>query len=158
MRRVILGSCILIVACVVVFGQAALESTLRFEVASVKPHADGAPGSTGRTGIEEEASQIHIENLPLRVLIAISYGVRGSEELSGPGWLNSATFDILAKPPAGYKHEQLQYILRNLLADRFNLTVHHETKPISAFALVVAKGGHKLHEAAGRPTIRFGQG
>jgi uncharacterized protein (TIGR03435 family) len=157
MRRVMLGSGILGFACAVVCGQAVPESNLVFEAASVKPHVDGAPGSTGRTGIEEDASQIHIENLPLRVLIAISYGVKGSEQLSGPSWLNSTTFDILAKPPAGYKREQLQYLLRNLLAERFRLTVHHEAKLISAFALVVAKGGPKLHESADPRTYHTGR-
>jgi uncharacterized protein (TIGR03435 family) len=148
MRRAIIGSGIFGCAVALVFGQAA-EGNLAFEVASVKPHVAGAPGSTGRTGIEEDPGQIRIENLSLRTLIAISYGVKGSEQLSGQGWLNTTTFDVTAKPPAGYKHEQLQFLLRNLLAERFKLTVHHETKPISAFALVVSKGGHKLHEATG---------
>jgi uncharacterized protein (TIGR03435 family) len=149
MRRVIIGSGILGFACAAAFGQAAAERSLAFEVASVKPHVDGAAGSTGRTGIEEGPGQIRIENLSLRTLIAISYDVKGSEQLAGPGWLATTTFDIVAKPPAGYKYEQLHFLLRNLLADRFKLAVHHETKPISAFALVVAKSSLKLHEAAG---------
>ena len=149
MRRAITGSGIFGLACAVAFGQAAAESNVTFEVASVRPHVYGAAGSTGRTGIEEGPGQIRIENLSLRTLIAISYGVKGNEQLAGPGWLSTTTFDIVAKPPAGYNHEQLQFLLRNLLADRFKLTVHHETKSISAFALVVAKGGLKLHEATG---------
>jgi uncharacterized protein (TIGR03435 family) len=159
MRQAIIGSGIFGLACAVSFGQATADSNLAFEVASVRPHVYGAASSTGRTGIEENPGQIRIENLSLRTLIAISYGLKGSEQLAGPGWLSTTTFDIVAKPPAGYKHEQLQFLLRNLLADRFKLTVHHETKPISAFALVVAKGGPKLHEAT-RPrsylTVRPG--
>jgi uncharacterized protein (TIGR03435 family) len=149
MRRLMIGFGILCFSCNLAFGQPAAPTNLAFEVASVRPHVDGAPGSTGRTGIEENPGQIRIENLSLRTLIAISYGVKGSEQLVVPGWLSTTTFDITAKPPAGYKHDQLQFLLRNLLADRFKLAVHHETKPISAFALVVAKGGPKLHEAAG---------
>lgn len=149
LRLTIIGSSIFGIACAIAFGQTGTESDLTFEVASVKPHVDGSSGSTGRTGIEEDPGQIRIENLSFRTLIAISYGVKGSEQLAGPGWLSATTFDIVAKPPAGYKHEQLQFLIRNLLVDRFKLTVHHETKPISAFALVVAKGGLKLHEAAG---------
>jgi uncharacterized protein (TIGR03435 family) len=146
MRRVIISCGILGFACAVVFGQATAKSNIAFEVALIKPHL---AGSTGRTGIEEDPSQVRIENLSLRTLIAISYGVKGTEQLAGPDWLSTATFDIVAKPPIGYKHEQLQFLLRNLLADRFKLTVHHETKLISAFALVVAKNGLKLHEAVG---------
>ena len=61
--------------------------------------------------------------------------------------MDVVTVDIVAKPPAGYEHRQLQPLLRNLLADRFKLAVHHESKEAPAFALVVAKGGSKLHEA-----------
>ena len=71
--------------------------------------------------------------------------------------MNTVTFDIVAKPPAEYKHEQLQYLLRNLLADRFKLSVHNETRPVSVFALVVARGGAKLHESAGPRTYLTGR-
>src|SRR6266446_4388618 len=96
-------------------GQPKPESNLVFEVASVRPHVSGSPGSTGRTGIQEGAGQIQIENLSLRTLIAISFNLKGQGQLVGPGWLSGVTFDIVAKPPAGYKREQLQYLLRNLL-------------------------------------------
>ena len=68
-------------------------------------------------------------------------------QIEGPRWLEDVRVDIDAKPPAGYKHVQLQLLLRNLLADRFKLAVHHESREVPAFALVVAKGGSKLHEA-----------
>jgi bla regulator protein BlaR1 len=137
--------------------QAAPESNLAFEVASVRPHVSGAPGSTGRTGMEQDPVRVRIENLSLSVLISISYGLKGKQQLVGPGWLNTVTFDIDAKPPAGYKREQLQYLLRNLLTDRFKLNVHHETRPVDAFALVVAKGASKLHESAGPSTYHTGR-
>jgi hypothetical protein len=83
MRRAIIGSGIFGFACAVAFGQTRTEGNLVFEVASVKPHVAGGPGSTGRTGIEEDPGQIRIENLSLQTLIAISYGVKGSERLAG---------------------------------------------------------------------------
>jgi uncharacterized protein (TIGR03435 family) len=138
-------------------GQPAPESKLAFEVASVKPHVSGAPGSTGRTGIQEDAGQIQIENLSLRTLIAISFDLKERAQLVGPGWLSGVRFAIAAEPPAGYKREQLQYLLRNLWTDRFKLSVHHETKPTSAFALVVAKGVPKLPESAGPKTYLTGR-
>jgi hypothetical protein len=58
------------------------------------------------------------------------------------------------EPPTGYQHAQLQALLRNLLTDRFKLAVHHESKEVLAFGLVVAKGGSKLHEAT-RPRAFF---
>ena len=101
MQRAFIGSAVLGFAFVAALGQPAAESKLAFEVASVRPHVSGAPGSTGRTGIQEDAGQVRIENLSLRALIAISYGLNGREQLSGPGWLNTVTFDIVAKPPVG---------------------------------------------------------
>jgi uncharacterized protein (TIGR03435 family) len=118
---------------------------LKFEVASVKLHIATSP-STGRSGVEETPGLVRIEDLPLKVVIGIAYGVKDFQ-IEGPRWLGDVRVDIDAKPPAGYKHAQLQPLLRNLLADRFKLAVHHESKEVPAFALVVAKGGSKLHEA-----------
>ena len=157
MRCLLVASTILGLAGVAAVAQPASDDNLTFEVASVKSHVFGAPGSTGRTGIEEDAAQVRIENLPLRVLIAISYGLKSREQLSGPAWLDTATFDIVAKPPSGYKRGQLPALLRNLLIDRFKLSVHHETRPISGFALVVAKSGLKLHESTGPRTYHTGR-
>ncbi|MGO9256363.1 MAG: TIGR03435 family protein [Bryobacteraceae bacterium] len=120
---------------------------LEFEAASVKLHTAASP-STGRSGIEETQGLIRIENLSLKVVIQTAYGVKDFQ-IAGPAWLGTVCFDIAAKPPAGYKHEQLQPLLCNLLADRFKLAVHHDSKETSGFALVVAKGEHKLHEATG---------
>jgi len=121
-----------------------------FEAASVKPHiASGAP--VERAGIEEDQARIKIENLPLRVLIGMAYRVK-TFQIAGPNWLDAGTFDIVGKPPSGYQHDQLPELLQKLLADRFNLEVHHETRPASAWALIVAKGGHKLRETTGSRT------
>src|SRR5215813_712706 len=80
-------------------GQSVQEATLAFEVASVKPHPDGS--SIDRIGIEERARQITIENLSLRALIAIAYGTKTREQVHGPGWIDTTSFDIVAKPPNG---------------------------------------------------------
>jgi uncharacterized protein (TIGR03435 family) len=122
-----------------------------FEVASVKVHpasSGGVNGSPERSGFEETQGRIRIENLPLKTLIELAYGVRDFQ-FSGPRWLSMVHVDIEATPPTGYKHEQLLPLLRSLLAARFQLIVHHESKQMSAYALVVAKGGQKFHEAAG---------
>jgi Protein of unknown function (DUF3738) len=111
--RALVGCAVLGLACVGASAQRTREGDLTFEVASIRPHVFG---STGRTGFQEGAGQIQIENLSLRALIAISFDLKGRGQLVGPGWLSGATFDIVAKPPAGYKREQLPYLLRNLLS------------------------------------------
>jgi uncharacterized protein (TIGR03435 family) len=124
----------------------AQDAAPQFEAASIRPHTMTSP-STGRSGIEETQGLIRIENLSLKAIIQAAYGVK-DYQFVGPGWLTTVAFDITAKPPAGYQHAQLQPLLRNLLADRFQLAVHHEPKETTGFALVLAKEEHKLHEAS----------
>jgi uncharacterized protein (TIGR03435 family) len=78
----------------------------------------------------------------------MAYGVK-SFQIAGPNWLDTDTFDIMAKPQPGYQHDQLSGLLEKLLADRFKLEVHHEARPATAYALIVAKGGPKLRETPG---------
>src|ERR1039458_7079844 len=75
-----------------------------------------------------------------------AYAVKGYQ-INGPKWLDSERFDIVAKIPKGATKEQFQLMLQNLLAERFKLTLHHETKELPMYALVVGKGGHKLKES-----------
>jgi uncharacterized protein (TIGR03435 family) len=138
-----LGTCLL-VATWLAWGQ---EDTrqLQFEAASVKLHTAASP-STGRSGIQESPGLIRIENLSLKAVIGIAFGVK-EYQIEAPGWLGGVSVDIDAKPPAGYQRALLQPLLRNLLTNRFKLAVHHESKEVPGFALVAPKGGHKLHAA-----------
>ena len=145
------GACLMVIAACRLWGQEA-ATEIRFEAASVRLHTAASP-STGRSGIEETPGLICIEDLPLRGVIATAYGVRNGQ-VTGPGWLDLTFVDITAKPPAGYSHAQLQPLLRSLLADRFRLSVHHESKETPGFALVIAKRGPKLHEAT-KPRAYF---
>jgi len=139
----VLPACLIVVAAGRVSGQE--NGQPQFEAASVKLHTL-ASLSIGRSGVEETPGLIRIENLSLKTVIGIAYGVK-NPQVEGPGWLDDVTVDIVAKPPSGYEHRQLQPLLRNLLADRFKFTVHLELKQAPSFALVVAKGGSRLHEA-----------
>ena len=126
---------------------------MRFEVASVKPHAETA---SIQAGIEENQGFVRIINLPLRAVIAIAYGVKDSDVL-GPAGIDRRTFDIVAKPPEGYTRSQLSGLLRNLLADRFSLVAHKERREGRGYALRVPAGGHRLRESAGPRTFLTGR-
>ena len=65
----------------------------------------------------------------------------------GPSWLDSETYDLEAKAETAVSHDQLKLMLRGLLADRFKLTMHRETKELKFYALRVAKNGPKLQGA-----------
>jgi uncharacterized protein (TIGR03435 family) len=140
----VLSSCLMVATAWSVWGQEGVGE-LRFEAASVRLHTAASP-STGRSGIEETPGLVRVENLSLHALIASAFGVRTSQ-IDGPKWLDDVSVDISAKPPSGFNHGQLQPLLRNLLIERFKLATHEESKETPGFALVIAKGGPKLHEA-----------
>ena len=95
--------------------------------------------------------------LTTKTLIERAYGVRDFQVIGGPKWLDSATYDIVAKSddiwdPSKLTRDQQDALadrqmlrLQSLLADRFHLKVHTTTKDVPVFALVVAKGGPKLN-------------
>ena len=121
------------------------EGPLSFEVASVKPAAPCcAPGQWrgNRPGVD----RLDFQYTTLWYDISYAYGVK-SYQLFGPDWLKDARFDIVAKGPAGTRREQLPQMMQTLLAERFKLEVHHETREISGLALAVGKNGPKLKEA-----------
>jgi len=72
-------------------------------------------------------------------LVAAAYGVDGELVVGGPNWLELDRFDVFAKAPANATPDDLKIMLRALLAERFKLVVHNETKPMPAWALMVGK-------------------
>jgi uncharacterized protein (TIGR03435 family) len=102
----------------------------------------------------------------LKFLIEYAYGLPQTQVLGGPAWLNSNKFDIQAKAsialndhlhslPADQGKLDKRLMLRALLADRFKLAAHQETRELPIFALMVAKNGPKLDKSdEGAPIIR----
>ena len=139
------------------FGQTA-EPLPSFEVASIKPAAPMAAGrimigSRGGPGTPDPG-QWTFTNMSLRDLIQNAYDVK-AWQVTGPDWLESARFDVIAKIPAGTTREQARRMLQNLLNERFKLVLHHSTKEAPIYALLIAKNGPKLKvskEEAGDPT------
>jgi len=121
--------------------------TQAFEVASIKPNTSGDRGS--RTNSTK--GEMVVTNATLKSIIQGAYNVR-EYSFSGPDWLSSVRFDINAKfPPedsAPVSREQRnltrQLMMQGLLAERFKLVAHFETKMLPGYALVVAKKGAKL--------------
>jgi uncharacterized protein (TIGR03435 family) len=80
------------------------------------------------------------------MLIRQVYGVAPYQISSGPGWLDDDRYDIDAKAQGDPSREQMMATLQTLLADRFKLEVHRETREGPVFALTVAKNGAKLKQ------------
>jgi bla regulator protein blaR1 len=134
-----------------------------FEVASIKPNHS----NSGRVMINRpDVGRFVTENTSLRMLITFAYDIRNSQLTGGPGWLETDRWDIVAKPetevprtPEGEK--TLRKMMQALLAERFQLVVHKESKEMPVYAIVVAKGGPKLKASAADakgPMMRMGMG
>jgi uncharacterized protein (TIGR03435 family) len=137
-----------VLASVAVFGQTP-PVRLEFEVASIKA---SSPSTTGQVnvGVQIDGAQVHCANFSLREYIRLAYRVK-DYQISGPDWLASERFDIAAKLPAGAKREQVPDMMQSLLADRFGVKMHRETKELPAYAIVVGKGGLKMKESPPDP-------
>jgi uncharacterized protein (TIGR03435 family) len=126
-----------------------------FEVASIRPApppgAGGKrlPGCSGGPGSKDPA-MIRCINVGLRGLIAEAYRV--SDALVTGVQPPYPIFDVVAKVPTGATEEQVSRMWQNLLADRFKLAVHRETKELPAYLLVTAKRGLKAKESADQLT------
>jgi uncharacterized protein (TIGR03435 family) len=88
-------------------------------------------------------------NLAVKNLLRISYQLEDYQIAGGPSWMDSAGFDIEAKPSVELSREQVRQAIQALLADRFHLVSHRETRQLPIYALVVGKAGSKLQPAAG---------
>ncbi len=112
----------------------------KFEVASVK----GARG--GLTGFTVAGEQVNIGNWSVLQLIARAYGT-DLYLVSGPAAIG-LRYNIAAKLPAGATEAQIPVMLQALLAERFGLQLHAESKEVTGYNLIVASDGHKMKPAA----------
>jgi len=147
MRAGTFGISVLIVSVLAAFAQTA-GAPAEFEVASVKVNTVGANEAwRGRENVGNTPASLTMQNVRLRTAMAWAYRVEGSQ-ISGPTWLDTERYDIFAKAAGAVGEEQMRLMLQKLLADRFKLTFHRNTREMSAYVLVVAKGGLKVHESA----------
>ncbi len=120
-----------------------------FETATIKPTppSERVNGQWSPPG----TSRFSAHSVTLQFLIQMAYGVEADQVSGKPSWLDSDFYDIEAKPEEGIalSREELKPRLQNLLAERFHLAAHYETKMVRGYALVVAKGGPRLQPTKG---------
>ena len=110
-----------------------------FEVASVKP-SPHAVGPDYNNQLSVASSGFTAKNATLRRLIADAYGVQ-VRQVAGPGWLDENEYDIEARTAGPVQREALEGMLRTLLAERFELKQHGETREMGVYELVAGKSG-----------------
>lgn len=112
-----------------------------FEVASIKPLAPSDKVIPGQ--MIRDPGRVAYRNVTIQNLLAQAYRIKNLQ-ISGPAWLDSDRFDIVAKLPAGASDDQLPAMLQSLLKERFQLAFHRDPKMLTAYVLLTAKGGPKL--------------
>jgi uncharacterized protein (TIGR03435 family) len=125
-----------------------------FEVASIKPSATVLLAEKVHVGVQIDGAQVHCTYLSLKDYIRIAYQVK-EYQITGPEWLASQRFDIHAKLPEGGRG-QFRDMLQNLLADRFAVKMHRDSKEFPVFGVVVGKGGLKMKESPLDPETQAG--
>jgi uncharacterized protein (TIGR03435 family) len=131
---------------VVAVGIAAVASSIAgdsFEVASIRLNLSGESGSYSSTRNWRYIDR----NQSLRDRIEHAYDVV-EWQISGPAWILSERFDVIAKPPAGTSSDQFEVMMQNRMAERFKLQIHREQRERAVYVLVVAKAGLKAMSAA----------
>jgi uncharacterized protein (TIGR03435 family) len=117
-----------------------------FEVASVKPSNPNPVGPLGGTPMMLPAlGRLTATNITLRMLIMGAYQKQPFQIVGGPSWMNSDKFDINARTEdATISTDAMMAMLQTLLADRFKLKVHTETREMPIYALMVSRSDGKL--------------
>ena len=136
-----------------------------YAATSIKPFKPDS--NMPRIMIRNESDGFTASGVTLRLLLRQAYGVEDNQIIGGPAWIDSDQYEVTAKmdpadveafgklsPQEAAKAEQ--HMRQAMLADRFHLTLHRETRDLPVYALVVAKGGSKLHAATPGDTYANG--
>jgi len=119
-----------------------------FEAASIKRNTSVSDGASfrGQTG------RIAVTNNTLRNIIRNAWNLQGFQIVGGPDWINTERWDIVAKAEGNAQGPEMLAMVQNLLADRFKLVTHRETREMPIYALVFAKAdrsfGPNLHASS----------
>jgi uncharacterized protein (TIGR03435 family) len=130
---------ILILATLAISAGAQNGAPPAFDAASIKPNQSGS----GHSSTHTRPGNVQMENASLRSIIKLAFEIK-EYQLDAPAWIRSEHFDIVAKAPAGTPEKQLPAMMRTLLAERFKLETHRETREFPVYGLVLAKGGLKV--------------
>ncbi len=153
----------------IAFGQsAAVPSMPTFDVAAVRPmtYADNAPTHISNSPRNSEFKAV---NVTVRDLLEVAFQIPDTQMAGGPAWAASEKFDLEAKSDAAFNQQLAalsidqgkavkRQMLRALLADRFKLAAHAETREMSIYAIVIAKGGPRLIKTHANGGLTGGRG
>lgn len=120
-----------------------LQAQAQFEVASVKVNDSGGSGGSMRT---TPGGRLEATNSTMQALIRYAYNVKDYQVAGAPGWFDAARYDVSAKAPGKATTPEIRVMVQKLLAERFALVVHRETKEVPVYELVPGKQGARVKE------------
>jgi len=156
-RHVCVRPCV--VVCVLLCGAAGVcaQSSPAFEAVSVKPSPPWQPGLKAGVTFDETHFSAHF--MTMQSLIISAYDLPAYSIVGMQRWFTSAGFDIEATMPPGTTKEQIKPMMQSMLADRFGMKAHRETREAPVYALVVAKDGPRMKRStASQFSVRPGRG
>jgi bla regulator protein BlaR1 len=122
----------------------------KYAVATIKP----SKADDGRVMLMFKPDGVSMTGVPVQMMLRAAFGIEDDRILGAPGWAKSDHYDIEAKVAPEdapkldkLKRDQRMMMLQPLLADRFGLKFHHETRQLPVYELVIAKGGLKMKES-----------
>jgi uncharacterized protein (TIGR03435 family) len=125
-----------------------------FDAASIKPSRSNDEGSSWHS----RPGYLVMKNQTLNACIQIAYGLKADQVTGGPKWLDSDRFDIESRATTPAKDPELLTMLQTLLAERFQLKIHRDSKLVSGYDLVVVKKGLKIRPVDGNGPRRMNWG
>jgi uncharacterized protein (TIGR03435 family) len=125
----------------------AADAQPRFEAASVRVSDPSLVLPPGPSVQFLPSGRFVAPRVSLFVLLQQVYGVRSYQISGGPGWVRSEQFEIQATAGSPASEDQMKLMVQALLADRFHLKLHRETREIPVYALIAGKSGPKLQSA-----------
>ena len=154
MRKLMLPVCF---AAAVAIVAAQETSSPSFEVATIKVNKSGENNQLIQ---RQPGGRVTVTNMPARFLIMFAYQLAQFQVVGGPPWITSDRFDMIAKlegnpdfPPPGQGPDPIQLAMRALMAERFKLKVHKESREMDVYALVLARPGSGPGPGLRRSTV-----
>jgi uncharacterized protein (TIGR03435 family) len=115
---------------------------LTFDVAAIRASQPGVRGGVIKP--LPGGDGYLVQNMSVKIMISLMYKVPTRQITGGPDWLDTDRYDLQAKADHSYSIDDLHLMFQNLLADRFSLKFHKETKEGPVYALMVDKPGSKM--------------
>jgi len=114
-----------------------------FNAVLIKPSAPDARGG----GFSLSAGRLNAKNQSLKELVRFAYDLHDYQLSGGFGWTETEHFEVVATYPGETTNARRAQMMQAMLADRFGLVIHRESKEVAGYVLVMGKSGPKFHEA-----------